>query len=132
MPDRCPESLLRLEATEASFLQDLLRGALDWPIPAGVRSLEEIAYQWDLSELRLEDFGVRLKSRFAMQLPDLEAEQPFTVFMMEVSDYINLDARTGLHMLLNKFIRVLQSKSQRPTHLVSWKPDDLLLIFTKD
>lgn len=130
MKTSCPESLLRLEATESSFLQEFLRGALGWPIPADATSLQEISYEWSLADLHLERFAVRLAAPVAWQLASLDPAMSCGVFLLQVREHINLDASTGVRMIINQLLQSLRQSAQRPAHLPYWRATDLLLIFT--
>lgn len=128
----CPPGLLRLQPTEESFLQDLLRDTLDWPLPSGSIAFDDVAFRWSLEELQLEKFGVRLRDPEALQLASLVPGMPFGVFILKVNDDINLDSRLGIRMVIRRLLRSLRASDRRPAHLPSWRDEDMLLIFTRE
>lgn len=128
----CPAGLLRLQPTEESFLQDLLRDTLDWPLPTGVRSLEEIGRPWGLDEFAAAEFGRVLTHERIWQIPALDPTQPFLLFVIEIDWSGPVFARRSIARLLRTIVRSFRNSSRSANPLLGWDPARLVFLLASD
>jgi hypothetical protein len=95
-----------------------------------VGNVEEIAYSWSAEELKIAGLEGHVVDGRAWQIPPLQREQPWGIFVLE---FKNPDAFTtggGMAGVLRKILRALVSSRRKDASLPSWKRDHLLFICT--
>ncbi|MDP2897028.1 MAG: N-6 DNA methylase [bacterium] len=115
---------------QASFVQELLVGALGWPIEGGIEDLEDISYLWTSDELQVEGLDERIRDGRVWQVQPLLANQPWGVFVLQFANPDVFVKGRGMTGLLRKVLRNLVPRRQRSSDLPAWNRDDLLFICT--
>src|SRR6266446_3623879 len=100
------EALLPQIKNQRSFLHELLRNTLGWPIPPEVGAPEEISYGWTSEELRTALVDHALVDGQAWQLQPLEVGQPWGIFLLEFRNPAVLLSGYGLTGLCDKSFEV--------------------------
>jgi len=126
------EQALSKVRDQATFVNDLLVDALQWPIADRVDNVEEISYPWSKEELRAAEIDEKLVENRALQLANLYPSQPWGVFLLEFRHPDALLAERGLTGALRTVLRGLVPSKRRQSSLPAWKREHLLFICTHD
>lgn len=117
---------------QASFIQELLVDALEWPIADDVASLEEIAYLWTEDELGAIGLGEKVVGGSAYQivLPD----NPWGIFILEFENPDVLVTGRGMTGVLRRVLQglVIKKRGSRDSRLAAFKRENLLFICSHD
>lgn len=113
-----------------SFLQGLLRSALNWPIPETLTDPEEISYCWTIEELRAQGLEKSIVDGRIFQLQPLYYDQPWGIFLLEFENAEALVSTRGIAGPLRKVLRGLVPSRRRESDLPAWKRENLLFICT--
>lgn len=115
---------------QKSFIQELLVGALEWPIDGKPQSVEEIAYGWTQQELRAADLDKKILDGQVLQIANLRPNQPWGIFVLEFKDPAPFLTERGMTGVLRKVLRGLVPSRRKEPGLSSWKREHLLFICT--
>lgn len=115
---------------EASFINQLLVGALQWPIDANVQSVGEIAYDWTEKELRAAELDKQILDGQVSQIANLHPNQPWGVFILEFTSDKPFLTERGMTGVLRKVLRGLVPVRRKDANQPSWKREHLLFICT--
>ncbi|HVS72230.1 MAG TPA: TaqI-like C-terminal specificity domain-containing protein [Phycisphaerae bacterium] len=126
------ESALQRVRDQKTFVQELLAGALDWPIAQKVESLGDIAFDWSESELRAQGLSKHLVAGQISQIQPLRADQPWGVFILEFKNADVFNTGRGMTGPLRQVLRGLVPSRRRDAGLAVWKRENLLFICTHD
>ncbi len=126
------EQALKKVRDQRSFLRELLRGALEWPVPDQIESLGDISYDWSESELRAEGLDKHLTAGTISQLQPLRADQPWGIFLLEFKNQDAFISGRGMTGPLRKVLRGLLPKKRaiKNANLKSFHRENLLFICT--
>jgi hypothetical protein len=115
---------------EATFIQDLLIDTLQWPIDPSVKTVEEIAYDWDKEELKAHDLDRRIVDGKVRQIA-LPA-CPWGVFIVEFKNPDIFKSGRGMTTPLRQVLAGLVPRQRKSAHLPSFFREHLLFICTHE
>jgi len=81
---------------QQTFIEKLLRDTLRWPIPKGTSTVEDVAYEWPLSEFHGSGLDQHLLDERILQIQPLdpETQQPWGIFVLRFKSQRTLPERT--------------------------------------
>jgi len=129
------EQAIKKVTGQESFLRELLVGALEWEIPDGIASIDDISLGWSADELRSRGLEERLVSGRAWQIQALRHGQPWGIFLLEFASDAHFADRGGLHGAtgtLRQILRGLVPSRRHDSALPTWQRENLLFICTHD
>ncbi len=126
-PDRI-ESALKSALDFKSFAGGLLRDALKWPVPEGLRPAD-VGYEWSPDEVGTDATTHKARAWELLMLP--HEEQPWGVFLLEFDEPKVFDTR-GFGTPLRAVLRRLVASRRKDANLRSWNLENILFICTHD
>src|SRR6185437_16025773 len=127
-PQQIEQALAKVH-DQKSFIQELLVGVLEWPIPESVEQLEDISYDWNKEELRAQDLDKKVVDGKAFQFK-LTSDQVWGIFLLEFKNADAFITGRGLTSPLRKVLRGLVRSRRKASNLASWEREHLLFICT--
>lgn len=128
-PEQIQDSLSQVR-NQQSFVRNLLTGALGWQIPDGVERIEDIAYEWPLTDLNAEGLNEQIVNGRIFQI-NLIDNQPWGIFLLEFGNDDVFRTGRGLTSPLRKILRGLVPRRRGgSSNLPSWNREHLLFICT--
>jgi len=124
------EAALAEISDEHSFIQKLLIDRLNWPIDEKVKSLGDIAYDWDKEELRAKGLERKVVDGRIRQLV-LEG-CPWGIFLVEFKNPDVFSSGRGMTVPLRQILSGLVPKQRKSANLPSFFRQHLLFICTHD
>ena len=117
---------------ESSFVQELLAGALDWPIEGSASTVEDIAYEWSADELNAEGLDARVVDGVVKQI--VLPGNPWGIFLLEFKDPEAFAPGRGMTGALRKVLRGLvpKKRANRDSRLAAFQRENLLFICSSD
>jgi hypothetical protein len=122
------EKALARVRNQASFIQELLVGALSWPIEGNAKLIEDIAYEWTETELRAAGLGEKIVGGKAYQV--VLPGNPWGIFILEFENPDVFIAGHGMVGILRKVLQglVLRKRGARDPKLAAFRQENLLFI----
>ena len=114
---------------EKSFIRELLQGALNWPVPESLETLEDISYDWSKEELRAKGLDEQLVAGTVKQIR-LADHQPWGIFLLEFKNPDVFTTGRGLAGPLRAVLRGLVPSRRQAGNLPSFGRENLLFICT--
>jgi len=124
------EAAIRRVQDEASFIQVLLRDTLGWQIDQPFSELDDIAYDWPLSELNAHGLDEKLVNGKIHQIQPLADNQPWGVFLLKFTNEAPFTTGKGLAGVLRPILRRLVASRRSKGTLPTWQREHLLFICT--
>src|SRR5688572_11545704 len=128
-PQQIENALARVR-DQRSFVQELLVGALEWPIGDKVQSLDDISYGWSEAELRTSGLDKHLVTGNVSQIQPMRPDQPWGIFILEFKHPEVFTMGRGLTGPVRRVLRGLVPSRRRQSELAAWKRENLLFICT--
>ncbi|MDQ7780996.1 MAG: hypothetical protein RDV41_14975, partial [Planctomycetota bacterium] len=131
-PQQIEAAVLKVK-DQAAFVNDLLKGALDWPIDRSLDRLEDISYGWTPAELRADSLTERLTDGGIWQIQPFTNAQPWGVFLLEFKNPEIFLTGRGIVGPLRSLLRGLVPKKRACVQSASqpvWNRENLLFICT--
>lgn len=122
------EEALRHVNDEASFIQKLLIDLLDWPIDQGVKTVQDITYDWSKDDLKAANLDKKVLDGQIRQLV-LEG-CPWGIFLVEFKNPDVFTTGRGMTVPLRQILNGLVPKQKKAAHLPSFFREHLLFICT--
>lgn len=113
---------------QETFIQVLLKGALDWPVRDDVKDMGEISYDWTPDEIHAKGLSEKLKEGVIRQIRPL-GENPWSIFLLEFKHPDAFTTGRGFTGPLRGLLRGLVSK-RKSASIPEFKSDNLLFICT--
>jgi hypothetical protein len=129
------EQAVKKVTDQASFVRELLAGALEWTIPDGVQRIDDISLPWSAEELRSRGLESRLVDGQAWQIQALRHGQPWGIVLLQFASDAHFSARGGLAGAtgaLRQVLRGLVPSRRRESNLPAWRRENLLFLCTHD
>lgn len=123
------EKALGAVRDQASLLA-FFRDCLEWPLPERPTSVEAVAYEWPLADLKAEGLSEKLAQSHVYQLAPLAEDQPWGIFLVEFASDTPFQRDRGLSGPLRRLLAGLVESKRKSPHLPSWKREHLLFICT--
>ena len=114
---------------EKSFIRELLQGALNWPVPESIETLDDISYDWSADELRAKGLSDKLVAGTVKQIR-LADHQPWGIFLLEFNNEDAFTTGSGLAGPLRAVLRGLVPSRRQAGNLPSFGRENLLFICT--
>jgi len=112
------EVALETVKDQATLVNDLLAGALQWPLEGKVEKAEEISYDWTAEDLRAQD----LKGVTVRQIQPFRHAQPWGIFFIEFANERVYKTK------LRQILRGLVPSRRHDPSLEAWQHPNLLFI----
>ncbi len=126
-PQQIQEAISQVR-NQQTFLNGLLHNTLGWPVPDGAEQIEDIAYEWSLTELNADGLNERIVNGRIYQIK-LTDGQPWGIFLLEFANDDIFRSGYGLTSPLRKVLRGLVPKPWGGhSNLPSWDSEHLLFI----
>ena len=127
-PQQIEQAITRVR-DEKSFIRELLQGALNWPVPEAVTTLEDISYDWSKEELRAKGLDAKLVAGTVKQIR-LTDDQPWGIFLLEFKNEEAFTTGSGLAGPLRAVLRGLVPSRRQAGNLPAFGRENLLFICT--
>jgi hypothetical protein len=117
---------------QASFVKELLRNALGWPVDVGV---EEISYEWSAGDLKADGLDKQVVDGKAWQIQPMAAGQPWGIFLLEFKREDVFTKGRGMTGPLRKVLRALVPRKRESANAAekkTWNQENLLFICTHE
>lgn len=115
-----------------SFIKSLLKETLNWQIPDGIESVEEMSYIWPADDLRAEGLEKKVVDGKVWQIQPMidDKKQPWGIFLLEFKNVDAFVKGRGLTGTLRKVLRGLVRKKRQQANRPAWDRENLLFICT--
>lgn len=127
-PEQIQQAISRVN-DQTSFIQELLYGALQWPVDGGIEKVEDISFAWTAQELHAEGLDRHVIDGQVWQIQPLRQKQPWGIFLLDFKNVGAFIKGRGLTGPLRKVLRGLVSR-RRKANLPMWQRENLLFICT--
>ncbi|MCL4216650.1 MAG: Eco57I restriction-modification methylase domain-containing protein, partial [Candidatus Hydrogenedentes bacterium] len=127
---RTIEAAIRRSTDIQSFVDELLRDTLNWPIEQDIQDPEDLGFEWSADDLRAQGLDRHLVDAQIRQLQPMDNQQAWGIFFLEFKDPKVVQSGRGLTSVLRKVVRGLVESRRKDAGLPSWKREHLLFIAT--
>lgn len=115
---------------QRSFIDNLLRQTLNWPIDLNFENIGEISYEWTDEELNAAGLSRNNLTGPVLQMQSLIQNQPWGIFVLEFANEEVFTTGRGLTGPLRKVLRGLVPKRRRQANHPTWDKENLLFVCT--
>src|SRR5438552_590019 len=115
---------------ERSFIDELLAVTLNWEIPDGTTTLDEITYEWPKDDRKAPNVDKKLVGGRVLEINLTGTAQHWGVFILEFNDLKVFSAERGMTGVLREVLRWLVPNRRKAPDKRSWNRDHLLFICT--